>query len=90
MVLAIRALARTFILIAAKRCWLVQKNLRRLLGTPRQQPVLSLQNTKFLVLCGEDIFGSICVEPNQVADLLQCWSGARQPQQQNIIQLLRP
>ena len=26
-------------------------------------------NTKFQVLCGEDVVGSICVEPHQVADL---------------------
>jgi hypothetical protein len=39
-------------------------------------------NTKFQVLCGEDVVGSICVEPNQVADLLKCWSGERQPQSQ--------
>jgi len=32
-------------------------------------------NTKFQVLCGEDVVGSICVEPNQVADLLRQWAG---------------
>lgn len=37
-------------------------------------------NTKFQVMnSAGDVCGSISVEPNQVTDLLRCWSGERQP-----------
>jgi hypothetical protein len=31
---------------------------------------------KFRITCGEDTVGSISVEPNEVNDLLRCWSGS--------------
>jgi hypothetical protein len=37
--------------------------------------LLQKTNTKFQILCGSDVVGSICVEPDEVAELLKSWSG---------------
>ena len=39
-------------------------------------------STKFQVLCGDDIVGSICVTPEQVPELLRHFPGSSKPTSQ--------